>query len=209
MARQLCAKLGAPCTQPATQSHSLLLSAGGSSSSMYSRFRCSSRSASCSFCLRAGDRQQQAELWAHFSSPSGGHSLPSQPEVSLQTSLPDPKPGGYVRWPHHLLSHQSPNPPQPSSGDPWTSPPICPLLPIPQPTHWSRHHHPFPAPSTLNPSGPFSTQQPGIFLECKSFIKRKEMWDFPGGTVVKNPPANAGDTGSSPGPGRSHMPQSN
>ena len=32
---------------------------------------------------------------------------------------------------------------------------------------------------------------------------------FPGGTVVKNPPANAGDTGSIPGPGRSHMPQSN
>ena len=33
--------------------------------------------------------------------------------------------------------------------------------------------------------------------------------DFPGGTVVKNLPANAGDTGSSPGPGRSHMPRSN
>ena len=32
---------------------------------------------------------------------------------------------------------------------------------------------------------------------------------FPGGTVVKNPPANAGDTGSSPGPGRSHTPWSN
>ena len=32
---------------------------------------------------------------------------------------------------------------------------------------------------------------------------------FPGGTVVKNPPANAGDTGLSPGPGRSHMPWSN
>ena len=31
---------------------------------------------------------------------------------------------------------------------------------------------------------------------------------FPGGTVVKNPPANAGDTVSSPGPGRSHMPRS-
>ena len=29
--------------------------------------------------------------------------------------------------------------------------------------------------------------------------------DFPGGTVVKNPPANAGDTGSIRGPGRSHM----
>ena len=33
--------------------------------------------------------------------------------------------------------------------------------------------------------------------------------DFPGGAVVKNPPANAGDAGSSPGPGRFHMPQSN
>ena len=33
--------------------------------------------------------------------------------------------------------------------------------------------------------------------------------DFPGGAVVKNPPASAGDTGSSPGPGRSHMPRSN
>ena len=32
---------------------------------------------------------------------------------------------------------------------------------------------------------------------------------FPGGTVVENPPANAGDAGSSPGPGRSHMPGSN
>ena len=32
--------------------------------------------------------------------------------------------------------------------------------------------------------------------------------DFPGGAVVKNPPANAGDTGSSPGPGKSHMPWS-
>ncbi|XP_066865245.1 BTB/POZ domain-containing protein 19 isoform X2 [Kogia breviceps] len=32
---------------------------------------------------------------------------------------------------------------------------------------------------------------------------------FPGGAVVKNPPANAGDTDSSPGPGRSHMPRRN
>ena len=32
--------------------------------------------------------------------------------------------------------------------------------------------------------------------------------DFPGGAVVKNLPANAGDTGSSPGLGRSHMPRS-
>ena len=33
-------------------------------------------------------------------------------------------------------------------------------------------------------------------------------WDFPGSAVGKNPPANAGDTGSILGPGRSHMPQS-
>ena len=35
------------------------------------------------------------------------------------------------------------------------------------------------------------------------------MRDFPGGTVVNNLPANAGDTGSIPGAGRSHMLQSN
>ena len=34
-------------------------------------------------------------------------------------------------------------------------------------------------------------------------------WGFPGGLVVKNPPANAGDTGSIRGPGRSHSPRSN
>ena len=35
------------------------------------------------------------------------------------------------------------------------------------------------------------------------------MVGFPGGAVVENPPANAGDTGSRPGLGRSHMPRSN
>ena len=34
---------------------------------------------------------------------------------------------------------------------------------------------------------------------------KTRLWGFPGGAVVKNPPANAGDTGSRPGPGRSHM----
>ena len=32
---------------------------------------------------------------------------------------------------------------------------------------------------------------------------------FPGGLMVKNPPANAGDTGSIPDLGRFHMPQGN
>ena len=40
-------------------------------------------------------------------------------------------------------------------------------------------------------------------------LLRKMHRDFPGGAVVKNPPANAGDTGSSPGSGRSYMPWSN
>ena len=30
--------------------------------------------------------------------------------------------------------------------------------------------------------------------------------DFPGGPLIQNPHANAGDSGSIPGPGRSHMP---
>ena len=33
------------------------------------------------------------------------------------------------------------------------------------------------------------------------------MLDFPGGPVVKNPPANAGDTGLIPGQGRFHVQQ--
>ena len=41
-------------------------------------------------------------------------------------------------------------------------------------------------------------------------VFKKGCWgDFPGSAVVKNLPASAGDTASSPGPGRSHMPWSN
>ena len=42
-----------------------------------------------------------------------------------------------------------------------------------------------------------------------NYTVRKTKWGFPGGTVVRNPPANSGDAGSSSGPGRSHMPRSN
>ena len=48
-------------------------------------------------------------------------------------------------------------------------------------------------------------------LESKEWMAtRIKTWcgGFPGGAVVENPPANAGDTGSSPGLGRSHMPRS-
>ena len=45
--------------------------------------------------------------------------------------------------------------------------------------------------------------------EIKGIQIRKEEVGFPGGAVVENLPANAGDTGLSPGLGRSHMPRSN
>ena len=45
----------------------------------------------------------------------------------------------------------------------------------------------------------------GIDTEKISF---KKWWGFPGGAVVGSLPANAGNTGSSPGLGRSHMAQS-
>ena len=49
-----------------------------------------------------------------------------------------------------------------------------------------------------------------VILVFSYLVKKskKGREGFPGGAVVKNPPANAGDTGSSAGPGRSHMPRS-
>ena len=40
-------------------------------------------------------------------------------------------------------------------------------------------------------------------------VLKNNILGFPGGAVVENLPANAGDTGSRPGLGRSHMLQSN
>ena len=46
-----------------------------------------------------------------------------------------------------------------------------------------------------------------MFIAHSNFpLPNTVLRDFPGGAVVKNLPANAGDMGSSPGPGRSHMP---
>ena len=41
----------------------------------------------------------------------------------------------------------------------------------------------------------------GVFL--KSILAVSQVAQFPGGSVVKNLPAKAGDTGSIPDPGRS------
>ena len=40
-------------------------------------------------------------------------------------------------------------------------------------------------------------------------VKKSNNQDFPGGAVVKNPPANAGDVGLIPDLGGSYMLQSN
>ena len=45
--------------------------------------------------------------------------------------------------------------------------------------------------------------------KTEQILQNSRDSDFSGGPVVNNPPANAGDTGSIPGPGRSHMPQGN
>ena len=47
-----------------------------------------------------------------------------------------------------------------------------------------------------------------ISIEGSKHSIKKHTLGFPGGTVVESLPANAGDTGSSPGLGRSHMPRS-
>ena len=45
-------------------------------------------------------------------------------------------------------------------------------------------------------------------MKTKTKTKNPNPGEFPGGAVVENLPANAGDTGSSPGLGGSHMPRS-
>ena len=49
----------------------------------------------------------------------------------------------------------------------------------------------------------------GIQATGVTVINNTQSLDFPGGPVVKNLPANAGDTGSVPDPGRYHMPWGN
>ena len=47
--------------------------------------------------------------------------------------------------------------------------------------------------------------KPVTFIQWNTVQLLKTMsWGFPGGSVVKNPPGNAGDTGSIPDLGRSH-----
>ena len=56
----------------------------------------------------------------------------------------------------------------------------------------------------LSWSGPDSVLQSLFFFKLK-----KIGGGFPGGSLIKNPPAGAGDMGLIPNLGRSHMPRSN
>ena len=50
---------------------------------------------------------------------------------------------------------------------------------------------------------------PATTIKMATIKKTKNKTQgFPGGAVIESLPANAGDTGSSPGLGRSHMPRS-
>ena len=60
--------------------------------------------------------------------------------------------------------------------------------------------------SNLSPPRPHS-KFPG--LSPIGHIYLENNWDFPGGLVVKNPPANAGDLVSIPGLGGFHGPRGN
>ena len=58
------------------------------------------------------------------------------------------------------------------------------------------------------PSSHYCCKEKATAILQESIVKRQAR-DFPGGAVVKNPPASAGDTGSIPGPRRSHVLRSN
>ena len=63
------------------------------------------------------------------------------------------------------------------------------------------------SPRPRAPNSTWSPDQQQCHLSLRNLFKTQTL-GFPGGAVVEGLPANAGDTGSSPGLGRSHVPQS-
>ena len=57
--------------------------------------------------------------------------------------------------------------------------------------------------TTLQRPGPSLSWDGNVPLNAIEDLKPL-CWGFPGGSVVKNPPANAGDLGSIPDQGKSH-----
>ena len=58
----------------------------------------------------------------------------------------------------------------------------------------------------LRVPAPRQRTQP-VFEALVMFCGQNCIWGFPGGSVVKNPLASAGEMGLIPDPGSSHMPQ--
>ena len=61
----------------------------------------------------------------------------------------------------------------------------------------------------ITPEMWLSTSEKSFTVKIEKSGFKKAQQGFPGGAVVGSLPANAGDTGSSPGLGRSHMPWGN
>ena len=60
----------------------------------------------------------------------------------------------------------------------------------------------------INSDAAFTLFSETVECGCLDHHERNPTLGFPGGTALGSPPANAGDTGSSPGPGGSRMPWS-
>ena len=56
---------------------------------------------------------------------------------------------------------------------------------------------------------PISFKFSNLILRAMGSLEKVSVRGFPGGSVVKNPPANARDMGAIPGLGRLHVPQNN
>ena len=88
-------------------------------------------------------------------------------------------------------------------------------LPQSPPRSWLQEQEPSSRHHSTQTQGPCSAGAPLLLQTCTSpaklgeEIRKKVPEGLPGGIVVKNPAANAADTGLILGPGRSRTPQSN
>ena len=71
----------------------------------------------------------------------------------------------------------------------------------------SREMEPTDAITLPSPQPPSVRKGLVLLILVNKVVFKFRFEDFPGGPVVKNLPANSGDTGLSPGPGRFHMPR--
>ena len=88
------------------------------------------------------------------------------------------------------------------------SPPSCPWALVTGPPAPPGLHQPHEVPTLkcFSECGALASSSSSIWDHLESCHKYR---GFPGGSVAKNPAAKTGDSGSIPGPGRSHMPRSN